>query len=509
MDQTQGRIVTFYSYKGGTGRSMMLANFAWILAASGKRVLAIDWDLEAPGLHRYFRPFLVDPDMFETDGLIDTFWSLAASALASPSSKERSANEGSPEVAEALEDATRRLDWKFATTTENSGYIDFIGAGRQGETYSERVNSFDWKRFYELGGASILTEAKKYLRQEYEWVLIDSRTGISDTSGICTIQMPSAVVACFTLNRQSIDGVTAILRAIRAFRSPSVNGSEIGFFPVATRIENAEQERLEAARGYARTELANFLPRAKQASPREYWDKMEISYRPSYAFEEILAAFGDATGAAGAADTMASQVEETARLIADNEKLRIPEIVEEDRQRVLAMYALGTRSVSTADASVDTDFLRGVRAKEQLWRTLGFHWRWLLSRRELDLLTEEDRKGFGRDMAFYHIQSERMQQLLRTAQTVGLAMFSLALLFSAFLLFFLSLPGFSTNNLVLISVSPFVFLGLWILLVLVSSILTARDRPYGVRPLQVSRLYLYGPFGPEISDYEAGETPSL
>jgi len=55
-----GKIVTFYSYKGGTGRSMALANVAWILASNGKRVLAIDWDLEAPGLHRYFTPFLLE-----------------------------------------------------------------------------------------------------------------------------------------------------------------------------------------------------------------------------------------------------------------------------------------------------------------------------------------------------------------------------------------------------------------------------------------------------------------
>ena len=47
-----GRIITFYSYKGGTGRTMALANTAWILAANGYRVLAADWDLEAPGLGR-------------------------------------------------------------------------------------------------------------------------------------------------------------------------------------------------------------------------------------------------------------------------------------------------------------------------------------------------------------------------------------------------------------------------------------------------------------------------
>ena len=43
-----GQVVTFYSYKGGTGRTMALANIAWILAANGKRVLIVDWDLESP-----------------------------------------------------------------------------------------------------------------------------------------------------------------------------------------------------------------------------------------------------------------------------------------------------------------------------------------------------------------------------------------------------------------------------------------------------------------------------
>jgi MinD-like ATPase involved in chromosome partitioning or flagellar assembly len=53
-------IITFYSYKGGTGRSMALANVACLLAQrtlreSGGSILAVDWDLEAPGLHRFFR----------------------------------------------------------------------------------------------------------------------------------------------------------------------------------------------------------------------------------------------------------------------------------------------------------------------------------------------------------------------------------------------------------------------------------------------------------------------
>src|SRR5215470_14997629 len=70
-EPAEGRIFTFYSYKGGTGRTMALANIAWILASRSKRVLIIDWDVEAPGLHRYFAPFLSDPALSETDGLIE------------------------------------------------------------------------------------------------------------------------------------------------------------------------------------------------------------------------------------------------------------------------------------------------------------------------------------------------------------------------------------------------------------------------------------------------------
>ena len=70
-DRRPGRIVTFYSYKGGTGRSMALANIAWLLAMAGQQVLVVDWDLEAPGLHRYFHPFLKDKELRASEGIID------------------------------------------------------------------------------------------------------------------------------------------------------------------------------------------------------------------------------------------------------------------------------------------------------------------------------------------------------------------------------------------------------------------------------------------------------
>src|SRR5687768_6487561 len=75
------KIITFYSYKGGTGRTMLLANVAWILASNGYRVLTVDWDLEAPGLHRYFAPFLIDKKLESSDGIIDMITHFAVQAM--------------------------------------------------------------------------------------------------------------------------------------------------------------------------------------------------------------------------------------------------------------------------------------------------------------------------------------------------------------------------------------------------------------------------------------------
>lgn len=48
------KTITFFSYKGGVGRSLLLANIARYLALLNKRVFVIDFDLEAPGLHYKF-----------------------------------------------------------------------------------------------------------------------------------------------------------------------------------------------------------------------------------------------------------------------------------------------------------------------------------------------------------------------------------------------------------------------------------------------------------------------
>ena len=69
-----GYIATFYSFKGGVGRSMALANIACLLALRGLNVLIVDFDLEAPGIDKYFQdlPAHESPN----GGLLNLLWKM-------------------------------------------------------------------------------------------------------------------------------------------------------------------------------------------------------------------------------------------------------------------------------------------------------------------------------------------------------------------------------------------------------------------------------------------------
>jgi Mrp family chromosome partitioning ATPase len=287
-----GRIITFYSYKGGTGRSMALANAAWALAMAGRSVLVMDWDLEAPGVHRYFHPFLKDPHLVSTDGLLEYLARMARTAAAQPvdtdwrrvddSFFEESAHPGS--FIQALD---------FQDFPENAT-IGFMGAGRQDSSYSERLSLFNFVEFYEkLGGRRYVNALRELLRLSYDYILVDSRTGVSDTSGICTIQMPDTLVVCFTLNEQSIRGASAIAADVAAKRAGENGVIPFRIFPVPTRIELSEQERRLIAMERVKKAFNPFLVDFDENQREDYWGEMQAVYIPFYAFEEIPALFGN------------------------------------------------------------------------------------------------------------------------------------------------------------------------------------------------------------------------
>jgi CO dehydrogenase nickel-insertion accessory protein CooC1 len=281
---SQGQVITFYSYKGGTGRTMALANVAWILASNGNRVLSIDWDLESPGLHKFFHPFLDESTVSATPGVIEIINDYASAAV-DPGPRD---DDWHLEYARVERHAVS-LEWTFP----DGGKLDFLSAGRQNRDYSAAVCSLDWDNFYDrLGGGRFFRAMREDMKQKYDYVLIDSRTGLSDVADICTIELPDVLAICFTLSDQSIEGAASVGRQI----SGRYRDRNIRVLPVPMRIEDGEKEKLDIGRALARAKFEGFPAGMTPESSALYWASVEVPYKPFYAFEETLATFGDDPG---------------------------------------------------------------------------------------------------------------------------------------------------------------------------------------------------------------------
>jgi tetratricopeptide (TPR) repeat protein/MinD-like ATPase involved in chromosome partitioning or flagellar assembly len=362
-----GRVITFYSYKGGTGRSMALANIAWILAAAGKRVLAIDWDFEAPGLHRYFKPFLLDHELSSSDGLIDLIDQFASAAISPPPDGQELADDWWLPLSD-FSDHVLAIDFPHFPA---GGKIDLLPAGRQSSTYAVKVSAFNWQNFYDrLGGGGFMDAVRRRAKADYDYVLIDSRTGVSDTAGICTAQMPDTLVVCFTYNNQSIRGAAAVAasarlmqaelaadrqrREVQAFPSGSVPDTPVPYrvFPVPMRVDSGESDRLALRQNFARQVFADLLAPAIVSNPGPYWADVEVPHRVFYAYEEILAPFKDD---AYDPKTVLSAFVRMARHLSDGEvaDYRLP-LAPEVRQSYLEAFAETPQTSDARRAAVES-----------------------------------------------------------------------------------------------------------------------------------------------------------
>jgi Mrp family chromosome partitioning ATPase len=276
-----GQIITFYSYQQDTGQTFALANAAWVLASRGKRVLALDWNLESPSLHRYFRAFLVDTDLQTTDGLIDFVWDMALKPMPAerpPDWFADSANFTSYVVS---------INWPFP----RKGMLELIPAGRQSSSYTKLVSSFDWAKFYgDLSGGELIEAAKEKMRQDYDYVLIDSPSGAGAVSGVCTIQLPDKLAVCFTPSVKSIEGAEAMLTSILKQRD------DLNVFPVPTRVRMAEMSKLAMVRSYAQKSFDQFLQQFSPAARAQYWSDVEFAEFPAYNSQDALAALSEEPG---------------------------------------------------------------------------------------------------------------------------------------------------------------------------------------------------------------------
>lgn len=254
--QNTGHILTFYSFKGGVGRTMALANLAYFAAHNGMRVLMMDWDLEAPGLAYYFRG-LLDPasvrDLKEAPGVLDLVWDWTAAVGRAQNENDLDAALNVLVTGDGFQECVRSVvDPAFIP---EGATLDFIGAGKteiatpEPCSYEEALARFSWSSFFDdnLGGIWV-DQLRRWAKKNYDLILIDSRTGLADVAGICTMQMPDEVALCFVFNRQNIEGVSRVAAAIRTKRAEEV---KVRAIPMRVARENTPEESDARARAIA------------------------------------------------------------------------------------------------------------------------------------------------------------------------------------------------------------------------------------------------------------------
>jgi tetratricopeptide (TPR) repeat protein len=268
--------VTFYSYKGGVGRTMALANTAHRLSAKGKKVFLLDFDLEAPGLDTFFK----EKEQVNRPGLVEY-------------------------VADYLDSGRVPALQQFVSEvapiagSQSRGRIFCMRAGRGDESYQERLARLSWKDFYSQSHGFLFVEnLKGAIQSAYapDYVLVDSRTGLTDVSGICTLQIPNLVVFVFALNDQNLAGTAQIYKSVvlNKLNRPIDTLLVASPVPDAPSFVGLREQRLAKARERLGRDIDVILP-----------------FAPFAAFEETILAPRTGTHLSEAYDQLSERILDT------------------------------------------------------------------------------------------------------------------------------------------------------------------------------------------------------
>ena len=288
-----GALATFYSYKGGVGRTMALANLAVLLARPATPVLMVDWDLDAPSLHYFF------PGGAERPGVLELFEACRE--------RLRHRHGAAPDaaLAETLLDA---VGWdQYVSRVDDMRPIYLMRAGRFDADYAERAARFDWQALFEACPALFRTLAER-LTARFSHVLVDARSGRADSAGICTTLLPTQLVLLFTPNRPQLEGMEALVACATAYRSCQEDEQRpLLVYPLPSRIEagDAEQRALWR-RGDVARRIPGYQPLFERAlaeaygfarlSLEEYFDQVQLPQCGGHGCGEPLPALDDEAG---------------------------------------------------------------------------------------------------------------------------------------------------------------------------------------------------------------------
>lgn len=215
------KIITFYSYKGGVGRTLALVNIANRLAEFGKKVCVLDFDLEAPGLDSKYAAGMKTKIQ---QGLVDYIHSYSCHGIVPQHIK----------------------DYVVEVSTNSANNIYFIPAGdtADGEYWRKLSGINWWNLFYgeDSYGIDFFLHLKQQIEEELnpDYLLIDSRTGITEMSSVTMSILADEVVVLAANNDENMKGCARVLEALTRPEN-NLLGKEKGIHFVLTRIPVASK----------------------------------------------------------------------------------------------------------------------------------------------------------------------------------------------------------------------------------------------------------------------------
>ncbi len=235
-------IISFFSFKGGVGRTSTLVATALTLARNGHRVAIVDLDLEAPGLATIFLP-----DKPDKPGVIDYL----------------------------LEKKIQGQDWKLRThlinerilLDDNGESIQLLPAGTVDKNYLEKLARLDFQNLVNCELETTMLDMLEELNRgakELDFILMDARAGFHDIGGLAITALSHAAVIFGTQSRQSWAGITHVIRHLA---SPGVNER----LPLILVHSMAPASKIPGRE----TELTEFREQAYSVFQENYYSKDE------------------------------------------------------------------------------------------------------------------------------------------------------------------------------------------------------------------------------------------
>ncbi|MCH8989400.1 MAG: tetratricopeptide repeat protein [Chloroflexi bacterium] len=270
-DRQRARFITFYSTRGGVGRTLAAYNVGCLIAASGRRVLLVDLDLDQPGL-TFFTPTATEPSV----GIVDILnWLMDRPTQLLDRGRPTS-------MRDMLNDDLGKeygivgLTVPYIQRLGLNGKIDLLPAGsRDPEIYIPRLERFqDRHDVFREYRDELAYHVRLLVQDQYDYVILDSRTGLTDLTFFSCLPMADNLVMLTGLSKQHLVGLANFVDKMRFV----MEGNQ-GTIVVSSPVPEGDFEPVKQKTDHIR----QLLDTLKNPPPL-----LSLAYHPTLLYDELL-----------------------------------------------------------------------------------------------------------------------------------------------------------------------------------------------------------------------------